>query len=338
MKHHGPIALTTRVEMLSERKRALLAELRAERAVRPQPEGALQWLRPGAGRSAVLVHPIGGNIFSYVDLVASLPRATAVLAIAADHMLAAASAPLMSELAAHYLDELRASHVCPAVLAGWSYGGVVCYEMARLSAEAGEPLNVVLIDSAPTEPSLVPFDRDLIDITRSFVYHLLRSGGASAADIDLDPADDVWDLPTNEALAGISAAIAGRGYNIGLSAAELLARHRVYVNAVRSLDTYRVPPLAEPVHLVRALRGDEDLPALWGAASALTITELDADHYDIIRRPRVAEVARIIEHASGEGGQAPPGPASRAHDDPGPTQDVRGGAWRGKPGPPSADP
>lgn len=299
-----PLVVTTRVEMLSERKRALLAAVRAERTARSQPDGALQWLRRGAGRPAVLVHPIGGNIFSYVDLVAFLPRATAVLAIAADDMLAAESAPLMSELAAHYLDELRASRVRPAVLAGWSYGGVVCYEMARLSAEAGEPLNVVLIDSAPTEPSLVPFDRDLTDITRSFVYHLLRSGGAGAAGIDLDPADGLWDLPTEQALAGMSTALAGRGYDIGLSTPELLARHRIYVNAVRSLDTYRVPHVAEPVHLVRALRGDEDLPVLWRAASDLTVTELDADHYDIIRRPQVAEVARIIERASGEGGNS----------------------------------
>src|SRR5215475_15432749 len=158
-----------REERLSPAKRALLARLRAGRSLPAEAAGAgpgasgsgdedsnaalpvplRSVTQPGAtqpgatqpgatGRRPplVLVHPVGGALFCYARLVAGLTPGVLVLGFAADGVdPGVPDRQLLPALAARYLRGLSAAGFEPAcVLAGWSMGGLVAYEMARQTA------------------------------------------------------------------------------------------------------------------------------------------------------------------------------------------------------------
>ncbi len=80
-----------------------------------------------------LVHPIGGNVLCYLDLVKHLPIDQSVYALQAPGAEPGAT-PLqtMSDLAASYIAAIRRIRPHgPYHIGGWSFGGYVAVEMAR---------------------------------------------------------------------------------------------------------------------------------------------------------------------------------------------------------------
>jgi thioesterase domain-containing protein len=298
--HHDGSALTG----VSERKRMLLASLLAERERRPGGPAAVERLRAGSGDPIVLVHPVGGNILSYVELVRHLAGGPPVVALAADSLLAE-RVPSMPELAAHYVERLDRAGIRPALLAGWSFGGVVAFEMARQLAARDVVCPTVLLDSMPAEPGQVGQDRDETGIAQLFVEDLVRSADRYPHEFGLTADAALWRQPTEDAELGAEQAVlraerhlAEHGFVVGLPADALLARYRTYRNAVRTLDTYLVPPHAHPVLLVHATRGDDDPPSVWGpVCAALAVHTIDTDHYDLMRPPFVRRAAELVGDA-----------------------------------------
>src|SRR6185369_5543467 len=91
----------------------------------------------GTGKPLFLVHPVGGNVFSYVELAKKLVVNRPVYALQA---LAESNGhqPSMEELAAQYLATVReVQPEGPWLLAGWSSGAVTAYEMARQIESTG---------------------------------------------------------------------------------------------------------------------------------------------------------------------------------------------------------
>ncbi len=109
----------------------------------------LCWLRrSGQEPLHVWIHPAGGGIDCYRPLAESLPFRS--LAIDSPALRKSRPAPASVEaLAAEYLGYLeQAASTEPGVIAGWSFGGVVAFEMALQLARRGRPrVEVVLIDS-----------------------------------------------------------------------------------------------------------------------------------------------------------------------------------------------
>jgi acyl transferase domain-containing protein/acyl-CoA synthetase (AMP-forming)/AMP-acid ligase II/thioesterase domain-containing protein len=109
----------------------------------------LSWLRrDGADPLYVWVHPAGGGIDCYRPLAALMPNSSITIdspALYSNEY----SAVSVQRLAADYLSHLSAATQSEAiVLGGWSFGGVVAFEMALQLAQRGGPVSqVVLIDS-----------------------------------------------------------------------------------------------------------------------------------------------------------------------------------------------
>ncbi len=110
-----------------------------------------------ANEPLVLVHPSGGSVLCYLDLVERLAPGRDVLGVQGPPLGSGRSFPESVEaMAREYLDALAPElEPMPPILAGYSFGGVVAYEMAR-QLEAGSrpaPRLVVLFDSkAPFGP------------------------------------------------------------------------------------------------------------------------------------------------------------------------------------------
>ncbi|MFI2214227.1 amino acid adenylation domain-containing protein [Streptomyces sp. NPDC020141] len=110
---------------------------------------------PGAPR-LVLFHPVGGGLLCYRELVAALPEARHVVGVQSPPVRAdepdgrgdpgdrPAPGDGVTALAARYAAELRAELAPgPVVFAGWSMGGVLALETARLLRDS--PLDVTRV-------------------------------------------------------------------------------------------------------------------------------------------------------------------------------------------------
>jgi thioesterase domain-containing protein/acyl carrier protein len=100
------------------------------------------------------IHPVGGNVMEYHRLANHLGSEQTVYGLQSQG-LNGQEAPLrrVEEMAQHYIQELRTVQTQgPYFLVGYSFGGLVAYEMARELVEAGQTVAMLaLLDSSAPE-------------------------------------------------------------------------------------------------------------------------------------------------------------------------------------------
>ncbi|MFD4631073.1 thioesterase domain-containing protein [Streptomyces sp. NPDC058284] len=297
-----------RVKALSPARRELYLRMLHERErTRPTPvatsSGGVIVLREGApGRTdpIVLTHPIGGGVFCYGPLARLLEGPRPVWAIAADAALTGERQPSVEELARHYLELLGERGVTrPALLGGWSFGGLVAHEMARRHARAtGWAAPVALIDSAPWPAGTGPWSQ--AETLRAFVEDLLGSSGAKTDGVPLP--DTVWDAPVPEALEGAARGLAEQGLGLGLGAAELRDRYGVFARTTRAMQRHTPGAYRGQVTLFHAEASDVS-PETWRPLCTevpLGRHRVPGDHFTLLTGETVHDIARILLHTANE--------------------------------------
>ncbi|MGC5033785.1 thioesterase domain-containing protein [Micromonospora sp. DT229] len=285
--------LADRERALSDDRRALLAALRRDRLREVAGRAGAQLLRPGAGAPLVLVHPVGGDVLCYGELVRLLPGTYPVYGLAADEALAGSSAPSFDALVGHYLARLGSADLRPAVLAGWSFGGMLAYEMVRRLPTAA----AVAIDAMPLPPGTEPQPLTGPELLEAFALDLIRSAGRRPEQVRLDP--QVWQLPERTALTCLHADLAEQGIDVGLTLDELATRARVYLNAFAALDRHRSAPGGPGVRAVWATRSAADARTWWRTVADGPVEgrSVVADHYSVLRPPAVLDVAEFLHES-----------------------------------------
>ncbi len=266
------------------------------------PLGGMSGARP-----LVLVHPLGGTLFRYLDLVAEVEDVFEAYGVQGDFTGDDADSADLPGLAHRYADELAAVlGDREPVIAGWSAGGVLAHELARALADRGTNVHrLVLIDSDPEpgaadDPKARARDLADLDALRAQVAEhgpepLLTFAGADRlfAVLGVDPAAVAGlDGPTTAALiafwrtmfAGLAAhrpgKYDGRADLVLARGDEIENENENQVNRAAFADAWR------------------DL------TGTLTVAYADGDHYQLLRRPWVKAVADVLR---GSTGQSPTG-------------------------------
>jgi non-ribosomal peptide synthetase component F/thioesterase domain-containing protein len=230
-----------------------------------------------------LVHPSGGSVICYAGLASALPDRTVD---AFEAQIAPVDLPSM---AASYLTELDREAGPLPVLAGWSLGGVVAYEMARQYAHrTGIRRPVVLIDAyphglppdSPTGASAAGSDPWLVT---AFIADLCAQAGAAL------PA-----VPYESVTHGLQA-VREAGLLPDLDLTTVQQRFAVYRGNMLALLNYEPGPYDGPVHLVRASDLASPEPQWRSVCPLATVHTLPGDHHAILRGANVSVLARIIE-------------------------------------------
>ena len=268
-----------RDQALSPAKLELLRRLRADRP-RTASGGPIS-LRDGDGSPAlVLVHPVGGALFCYAPLAAALRAPSPVYGFA-DETGDGDEPPAerVPRLAKEYLDRLRESGIPrPWVVGGWSFGGLVAYEMARIE---GESSPVLLLDAAFTSDDEPTWSEQKL---RSYFAQDVTGLAGTTAETD-----DLEEL----------------GARAGLSSEELRDRYRIFHTNALGLLAYRPGPYAGPVTLVHADRSP-DVSADWArvVSGPLRSHTVPGDHYQIVSGAVAEPLGRIVDQvlASAGGG------------------------------------
>ncbi|EEP73198.1 non-ribosomal peptide synthetase [Micromonospora sp. ATCC 39149] len=258
-----------------------------------------------------LVHPLGGNVLCYVPLARHLSADQPLYALQAAGV-DAGTEPLRSvpELARAYLDAIRRVRPeGPYAIGGWSFGGVVAFEMARQLHETGADQvdRLILLDPIARRSSdPVPVADDVL--LDWFFWELMRLGH------DGPPARGVpAELTTPEAKLDFIAGRAGESGVLrpGSSRGSVRRLFEVFRANWEAIISYRPEVVDQDIALLRAA---DPLPAVlkpmhdlagsmhldphngWGELTTgrVDVIDVPGDHLVLMDEPYVAEVARRI--------------------------------------------
>jgi amino acid adenylation domain-containing protein len=180
----------------------------------------------------------------------------------------------IEEMAAHYINEIRSVQPeGPYAMGGFSFGGLVAYEMAQqLGAQGHEVGLLVLFDTYPGN---------------------MKALGTSLIDLVIHPTWRHWvhDLP-RVARKRISRSL--KNWRVP----QMLKDVRNSNTA--AADRYVLRPYAGKATLIRAgaksLRSSGDPLAAWnGLVANLDVHEIPGDHYDMLLEPQVERLAECLK-------------------------------------------
>jgi amino acid adenylation domain-containing protein len=265
----------------------------------PVRRSALVRLHPGgAGRPLFLVHPAGGDVFEYAALAKKLGDERPVYGIQA---VATGNGhpprpPRMEDLAAQYLEAVREVQAeGPWLLAGWSSGAVMAYEMARQIESAGSATTLLTLFDPPSPPD---GSYEEIDDTVMLVG-FAALGGLSLPQGSLQEILEGLDVETGLdrllELARVEGALPP-----GVDKPWVRERFDLYRRTMTAFHAYRPRPYGGTVTLFRAgasvASGDTDLTSGW---SRLARTEAhlipDANHLNLLHTPALDRVVERLQ-------------------------------------------
>jgi thioesterase domain-containing protein/acyl carrier protein len=236
------------------------------------------------------VHPVGGEVICYADLARQLGPEQPLYGLQVPRQTAAQT---IEEMAGAYIAEIRRVQPGPYLLAGWSMGGVIAFEMAQQLLQQGQEVALLaLFDSyapgiRPQIKSLVEqFGRELegaFDKRRCIDYTRLQ---------DLSPSEQLVQLYTQAMLADMLPP--------DLELEQLQRMFAIYQRNVQALHRYRPScytgrltlfPLRSPQNAMV----DADLG--WQALTRqeVAIHPLSGEHYTMLRKPHLDRLVEQLQ-------------------------------------------
>ncbi|MFF8992926.1 amino acid adenylation domain-containing protein [Streptomyces sp. NPDC014983] len=249
--------------------RHLARLLKARNAVPHALPDDIVTLRPrGEGTPLFCVHPAGGEATGFRHLAACPELRGPLYALQTSADGADREDQSVEALAARYLAAVRAvAPTGPYLLLGWSMGGLVAFEMARLLELRGERAEMVFLVESYLSAQLPEFDED----------DDRGKPGPVAAEEDVSAAELI----------------------------RLDLRWRTNRAHLRAARAYRPSRYAGPVALVQADKQDVDFRRAairsWSCVCAparLTHHVLEGDHLTLFEPPYVTELARLIDRVT----------------------------------------
>ena len=259
----------------------------------------------GDQRPFFCIHPIGGNVLAYHELSRALGDRQPFYCLQAPALVDPAAVPLTNirEMAARYLDELRSVQPKgPYVLGGWSFGGVVAYEMAQQLQSQGEIVDqVVMFDSFVPEASA---EQDEATQRLLFMNELIGGRGREVAAALATLPEPLSQLEPERAFE----TLLEEAKRLELLPAELSQSHvarlyEVYKANIRAYYDYQPAPYSGPVLLFKATNTEDHLLALPGngwdryLTGPFRVQELPCDHYSIMHQPFAGRIADQMKHS-----------------------------------------
>jgi thioesterase domain-containing protein/acyl carrier protein len=258
----------------------------------------------GAKRPFFCVHPIGGNILCYVELARCAGTDRPFYGLQSAGLNGEESGfARIEEIAARYIEAISAVQPAgPYLLGGWSFGGVVAFEMARqLNEQSQQSAHVALFDSWAPARTPGPIDERLInsDLMARFLADIAGISGKDLA-IDFDP---IQQLDPQEQLRSVLEH--ATGLNIlpaDMKVAQLELLFNVFERNARAFLDYSPPSLelGSRIVLFRASDGknDElDSPTLgWDAflSDQLEVRNVTGNHYSMLRSSNARALAEQL--------------------------------------------
>jgi acetoacetyl-CoA synthetase len=257
----------------------------------PRPSPVLVQMREGRGTPLFLVHGLSGTVMECWAMVQMLRTQRPVWGLQAPGL--DGEAPphrLLEPMAAAYVANIRTvQHSGPYALCGFSFGGLVAYEMARQLAAAGQAVEpLVLLD---------PYvGREMGTLRR-----LAERGYHATRRLVRLPPGQAWAALRERLREFRLVGTLPRCPSEGLGLPPLQAQ--VYDALSHSIDQYRPAAHDGPVLFVHArevLRGQVNPMPAWRAllGQRMRVVEVPGEHLDLVGA-HAAQVAALLDEGLG---------------------------------------
>ncbi|MFL5541011.1 MAG: non-ribosomal peptide synthetase [Longimicrobiaceae bacterium] len=304
--------LAARIRAELGRELPLAALLRASTVARLAASlaGGREEVRPplialhphGVARPIFLGPPGGGHVVCYRRLAQQLAPGIPVFGLQA-RGIDDGQAPMrtVAEIAAYFIEAVRAAQPeGPYHLGGWSFGGMVAFEMARqLSAAGAEVGLVAMLDtSIPTPRGRADDLLDHARVMQRIVADLVGWAAASSVRVEA-----IRHLPPREqALAAVQQVRVKALPESRVD--EILALTAVRQSNLRALVTYEPGIYEGELTYFRTAASERTLPRdgaveFWGSRvlGGMKLHRIGGSHGSILEAPYVADVAGHIQAA-----------------------------------------
>ncbi|HEU5226352.1 MAG TPA: amino acid adenylation domain-containing protein [Ktedonobacteraceae bacterium] len=261
-------------------------------------ESALVEIQPiGTKRPLFCIHPIGGEVFCYADLARQLGPEQPVYGLQVPGKSHQQACSTLEDMARSYIAEIRTIQPAgPYLLAGWSLGGVIAFEMAQQLLQQGHEVELLaLLDSnAPTvrnstKPLIEQFGEELegifgkklyLDYTQLQHFTLdeqLTLLYAYAEQADILPPDMEFE--------------------------QLLSMFSLYKRNIEAVRQYKPRGYAGRIILFTATQCEENKQAEstcgWQmfAEQALDVYPIPGNHYSMLKPPNLYHLAEQLKYS-----------------------------------------
>ncbi|MDE1182311.1 acetoacetate--CoA ligase [Paraburkholderia sp.] len=294
------IPLATMMVAPTIRKLADVIEERDSASAAP----TLMLVRAGTGTPLFVAHSVSGSVMEVLGLIRALRSPRPVYGLQARGLDGEQEIQRrVEEMAASYVEQMRTVQPSgPYAIAGYSFGGLIAFEIAQQLRQAGEQIELLFMLDTYVEEELLPLParmrhrwgivnkqwRKLRSVSAKELPSLVRRAMVSASD-------------RARMRAGVPVL---RPDEFTATLPPVLRRVRETMGA--AMANYKPRPYdASPIVYVRARtpmqeRGDPLL--LWRriARAGLKIAEISGDHADMIGEPTVQLVAAVLDEGLGE--------------------------------------
>jgi thioesterase domain-containing protein len=226
------------------------------------------------------VHAASGLAQVYIPLAQSLGKEQPLYGLQS-YGLEVGQTPIstIEEMAARYLiDVRRIQPVGPYQIGGYSFGGIVAYELAQQLRAAGEEVSLlVMFDAAPRSKHIdneLPTEEELKIQEQRFLVNLIEESGL--------PVDEIKSLPISDLLQlRLSLNKSERHKELGLNEKQYLQLLRIRVMNPNAASRYRPKPYAGRIVLFRSdTPSDREHDYGWSALApgGVEVFYLNAEH------------------------------------------------------------
>jgi thioesterase domain-containing protein len=257
---------------------------------RPRPTPLIV-LRPGeSGPPLFCVHPLGGTVLCYFGLARRLDPGRPVFGVRAPELDADREVPgRVEDMAAEYITAIRqVQPEGPYLLAGWSMGAAVAFEMGRQLVRDGAAVALVAVLDMSARYAALYSDDDTTLLTDV------------ADDLGIAVSEDALRrLDPNEQLEYVVRQAAGPT-DEDLVRRTVRRYWQVCKGHERALQSYQPGPYPGRVTVFRSASGPTgpggDRTMGWGALAAggAEVFELPGTHQTLLSDPCVEELARTL--------------------------------------------
>ena len=276
-------------------------------AVLRQQTGGLPWshlvpLQSGTTRPLFVSHATGGNVFSYVELARQLGPDQVLYGLQAAGFDEREPLAEIEEMAAVYINEMRGVQPAgPYLLGGWSFGGVVAYEIARQLHEQGEEVALLaLIDSHVPVASGYDYANDHAALVIMFARDLFGNLGD---DVLATYTELQQRTPDEQLHYLLDQAVSAHVLPPETGVEQMRRLFKVYRANFLAREKYRPAAYAGRITLLRASEAVDDHDQAhdlgWSdlAAAAVDVQFVPGSHYTMMRKPHVAALAEHLRAA-----------------------------------------
>ncbi|KAF3885893.1 MULTISPECIES: non-ribosomal peptide synthetase [Nostocales] len=258
----------------------------------------------GSNLPLFCVHAAGGEINNYLNLAKKLGIEQPFYALEQRPSQQDPEIISVEEIAAYYLNEIRAVQPhSPYLLGGWCYGGMIAFEMAQQLQKQGETVNLlVVIDTILPESAIQPTTDDdaklLLRLAESVKNWFGIDFSISYDELVQWPLEKQFHLlmrKTNLDISNTEIEQHFRSYKLFKAHIQAM---RNYVPQVYPQEITLLKAREEIVHDFQSLEFHTNDPLLgWGRYSTqpINMIEVPGNHFSMFNEPHVQELANQLK-------------------------------------------